>query len=80
MVKQRITILLVCGLHTLGLLGVAAAGPLEDGKAALKAYMWFNLAASRAEGTETRDKAVERRNILATVIISGRNRRGAAVG
>ena len=34
--KQRITTLFVGGLLVLGLFGVAAAGPLEDGVAAFK--------------------------------------------
>jgi hypothetical protein len=33
-VKQRITTLICCGLLALALVGVAAAGPLEDGQAA----------------------------------------------
>ena len=33
-VKQRITTLIACGLLELALVGVAAAGPLEDGQAA----------------------------------------------
>jgi TPR repeat protein len=33
-VKQRITTLVACGLLAVALIGVAAAGPLEDGQAA----------------------------------------------